>query len=125
MARREFQMPGVLKSEGARPYWYIRYRRKVLVGKNQIDRKEVWHTLGDCDKITKRQAQRLREEIMQEVNREVYTVQSQILFRDFVALFMKNDKSIVRKINNRGTATHSGQRHNLRISTRMVPGKVV
>jgi integrase len=89
MARREFQMPGVLRQEGPRPYWYIRYRRKVLVGKDQIERREVWHTLGDCDKITKRQAQRLRDDVMREVNREVYTIQSQILFRDFAELFMK------------------------------------
>lgn len=27
MARREFQMAGVLPYEGPRPYWYIRYRR--------------------------------------------------------------------------------------------------
>ena len=46
MARREFQMPAVLRQKGPRPYWYIRYRRKVLVGKDQIERKEVWHTLG-------------------------------------------------------------------------------
>ena len=89
MARREFQMPAVLRQDGLRPYWYIRYRRKVLVGKDQIERKEVWHTLGDCDQITKRQAQRLRDEILRDVNREVYTIQSQILLRDFASLFMK------------------------------------
>jgi integrase len=89
MARREFQMPAVLRQEGPRPYWYIRYRRKVLVGKDQIERKEVWHTLGSCDQITKRQAQRLRDEVMREVNREVYTIQSQIPFADFAELFMK------------------------------------
>jgi integrase len=89
MARREFQMPAVLRQEGARPYWYIRYRRKVPVGKNEIERKEVWHTLGSCDAITKRQAQRLRGEIMREVNREVYTIQSQILFEDFAEIYMK------------------------------------
>jgi len=93
MARREFQMPRVLRQQGPRPYWYIRYRRKVLVGKDEIERKEVWRTLGDCDKITKRQAQRLREEIMREVNREVYTVQSQIPFRDFAQLYMKQHTS--------------------------------
>lgn len=89
MARREFQMPGVLRQEGPRPYWYIRYRRKVLVGKNEIDRKEVWHNLGNCDEITKRQAQRLRDEVMRGVNREVYTIQSQIVFGDFVEIYKK------------------------------------
>lgn len=89
MARREFQMPNVLRHEGSQPYWYIRYRRKVLVGKNQIERKEVWHRLGDCDQITKRQAMRLRDEIMRDVNREVYTIQSHIEFADFVEIYMK------------------------------------
>jgi integrase len=89
MARREFQMPNVLRHDGSQPYWYIRYRQKVLVGKNRIERKEVWHRLGDCDQITKRQAMRLRDEVMRDVNREVYTVQSQIQFGDFVEIYRK------------------------------------
>src|SRR5579863_8048739 len=80
---------GLLRQEGQRPYWYIRYRRKVLVGKDQIERKEVWHTLGSCDAITKRKALRMRDEVMREVNREVYTIQSQILFQDFAEIYMK------------------------------------
>ena len=89
MARREFQMPSVHRQEGPRPYWYIRYRVKVLVGKNQITRREKWHTLGHCDEITKREAMRLRDEIMRGVNREVYTIQSHILFEDFVDIFKR------------------------------------
>ncbi len=84
MARREFQMPSVLRHKGRKPYWYIRYRRKVLVGEDQIKREEKWHKLGYCDEMTKREAQRLRDDIMRDVNREVYTLQSQIRFRDFV-----------------------------------------
>ena len=89
MARREFQMPAVLRQQSARPYWYIRYRRKVLVGKNEIERKEVWHTLGSCDTITKREALRLRDEVMREINREVYTFQNQMLFADFAERYVK------------------------------------
>jgi hypothetical protein len=87
MARREFQMPSVLRQDGPRPYWYIRYRRKVLVGKNQIDREEKWHRLGYCDEMTKPEAKRRREEVMKEINREVYTIQSHILFKDFVEIY--------------------------------------
>ena len=89
MARREFQMPAVLRKKARRPQWYIRYRRKVLVGEDEIERKEVWHTLGSCDTITKREALRMRDEIMREVNREVFTFQSQILFEDFAERYMK------------------------------------
>lgn len=87
MARREHQLPSVLRQDGPRPYWYIRYRRKVLVGKNQIKREERWHRLGYCDETTKRQAERLRDDTMRDVNREVYTVQSQIRFEDFVQIY--------------------------------------
>jgi integrase len=87
MARREFQMPSVHRQEGPRPYWYIRYRVKVLVGKNQITRREKWHTLGHCDDITKREALRLRDEVMRNVNRQVYTIQSHIPFGDFVDIY--------------------------------------
>lgn len=89
MARREFQMPSVLRQEGPRPYWYIRYRVKVLTGKNQIRRKEKWHKLGYCDEMTKREALRLRDELMRSVNREVYTIQSQIPFEDFVNIYKR------------------------------------
>jgi len=87
MARREFQMPSVQRQEGPRPYWYIRYRVKVLVGKNQIARREKWHTLGHCDEMGKREALRLRDEIMRGVNRQVYTIQSHIPFGDFVEIY--------------------------------------
>lgn len=87
MARWEFQMPSVQGQEGPRPYWYIRYRVKVLVGKNQIARREKWHTLGHCDEMSKREALRLRDEIMRGVNRQVYTIQSHIPFGDFVEIY--------------------------------------
>ncbi len=89
MARREFQKPNVLRQEGPRPYWYIRYRRKVLVGKKQIRKEEKWHRLGYCDETTKRQAERARDEVLREVNREVYTIQTQVLFEDFVQIYRR------------------------------------
>ena len=45
--------------------------------------------MGVATQITKRKAQRLRDEVMREVNREVYTIQSQILFQDFAEIYMR------------------------------------
>ena len=87
MARREFQTPSVLRQEGPRPYWYIRYRRKMLVGRNEIRREEKWHRLGYCDEMTKREAERRASEVLREVNHEVYTIQSQIPIEDFVKVY--------------------------------------
>jgi integrase len=83
-------MPSVLKRDGPRPYWYIRYRRKVLAGKNEIRREEKWHRLGYCDEMTKREALRRREEIMQMINREVYTIRSQVRFGDVAEMYREH-----------------------------------
>src|SRR3989442_5193407 len=88
MARREFQTPSVLRQEGPRPYWYIRYRRKLLVGRNEIRREEKWHRLGYCDEMTKREAERRGSEVLREVNNEVYTIHSQVPFGDFVKIYI-------------------------------------
>lgn len=88
MARREFQRPRVLKHQGPRPYWYVRYRVKVLTGPHQIERKEKRHWLGNCNEMTKREAERLRDEIMRKVNDQVFTIQNQIPFGEFVKLYL-------------------------------------
>ena len=93
MARREFQRPNVLKHEGPRPYWYIRYRVKVLTGPHQIERKEKRHWLGNCDEITKREAERLCEQVMGKVNQQVFTIQNQIPFGEFVKQYLNQHVS--------------------------------
>jgi integrase len=87
MARRQHQDPKVLQSKGANPFWYIRYRRSVLVGKNQLKRKEVKHHLGYCSELTKREAQRRRDEIMRDVNAQVYAIPSYIALGEFAAIY--------------------------------------
>jgi integrase len=77
----------VLQSKNDNPFWYIRYRRNVLVGKNQSQRRERKHHLGFCSEMTKRQAQRLADEIMRDVNAEVYAVPSYIELREFAAIY--------------------------------------
>src|SRR5439155_21489707 len=61
----------------------------VLVGKNQIARKEKWHRLGHCDEMSKREALRLRDQVMRSVNCQVYTIQSHIPFQDFVDIYKR------------------------------------
>lgn len=94
MARREYQCPSVLEREGRQGReWYIRYRVRVIRmvdGKPTVSRVEKWHSLGLCKDLTKRQAERERDRIMREVNAQVYTVQSQIPFAEFVHLFREN-----------------------------------
>jgi integrase len=62
----------------------------VLVGKDQIERKEIWHPLGYCDEVTKREAMRLREEVLHQVNNQVFTIQSQIPFEEFVKMYSEH-----------------------------------
>jgi len=83
-------MPNVKVSGGKRPYYYIRYRVRVLVARDQFERKEKQHFLGYCDEISKRQAERMRDTVMVEINGQVYTLQSQIRFADFVELYRRD-----------------------------------
>jgi hypothetical protein len=88
MARREHQMPNVLRQEGPRPYWYIRIRVRILNQETgEFERREKWQNLGYCDEITRRQAERLRDEVVGRTNNQVYTLKEQLLFSDFVEIY--------------------------------------
>jgi hypothetical protein len=50
--------------------------------------KEKRHWLGACDEMTKRRAEQLRDEIMREANDQVFTIQNQIPFGEFVKLYL-------------------------------------
>jgi integrase len=94
MARREYQNPSVLERDSATgKEWYIRYRIKVLTmdkGKFTVKRVEKHYNLGLCAKVTKHQAERERDRIMREVNAQVYTVQSQVPWSEFVKIYDEN-----------------------------------
>jgi integrase len=91
VARREYQNPSILERKGANgPEWYIRYRVRVLEmvdGKPVVTRREKWYVLGLQKEMTKRKAERKRDEIMREVNGQIYTIQSHIPFVDFLAVY--------------------------------------
>ncbi len=89
MAKREFQNPAVLRHGGKRPYWYVRYRIRVIDDEGKIIRKEVWHPLGNCDEVSKREALRQRARVLEEVNHQVYTVCDHIPLADFAQIYEK------------------------------------
>lgn len=91
MGRRKFQNPSILTrmSKFGMEY-YIRYRVDVLKmvdGRAKQMQREKFLALGLCSKMTKPQAERAKAEIMREVNGQVYSIQSQIPFADFVQLY--------------------------------------
>jgi integrase len=91
MARREYQNPKVKLQKGPRPYWYIRYRVWVYVDKNEKKRREKRQVLGYCDQVTtKREAERLKDEVMRKVNRQVYAIGSHIRFENIVEKYREN-----------------------------------
>jgi hypothetical protein len=91
MARREYQNPKVKLQKGPRPHWYIRYRVWVYVDRNEKKRIEKRHVLGYCDQVTtKKEAERLKGEIMRTVNRQVYAIESHIPFERVVDRYRQN-----------------------------------
>lgn len=88
MARREHQMPNVLRQDGPRPYWYVRTRVRILNQETgEFERREKWQDLGPCDEITQRQAERLRDEIVGRMNNQVFKLKEQLLFSSFVKIY--------------------------------------
>ena len=89
MARREYQKAKVQREEETPyPYYFIRYRVRVLNHETALfERKEKRHHLGRCDEISQRQAERLRDQVMERVNGQVFDLRSQILVRDFVKMY--------------------------------------
>src|SRR5690242_20622905 len=91
MGRREYQNPSVLTRKSKfGPEYYIRYRIKVLGMVNghpgRIP-KEKMLSLGLCKDMTLRQAERKKAEFMKTINGQVYHIQSEIPFCDFVAIY--------------------------------------
>jgi hypothetical protein len=82
MARREYQNPKVKLQKGPRPYWYIRYRVWVFVDKNQKHRKEKLQLLGYRDQMTKKEAERIKEETMLGISRHVLAIGSRVSFEN-------------------------------------------
>lgn len=91
MGRREYQNPSVLTRKSKfGPEYYIRYRIKVLGIKDGASAripKEKMLSLGLCKDITLRQAERKKAEFMKTINGQVYHIQSEIPFKDFVAIY--------------------------------------
>ncbi len=94
MARREWQNPSVLERDTAHGrVWYIRFRRKHTAwvdGKPVIKRVEEWNELGLCCKMSKRQAERKKDEILRGVNNECFAINSSMPWEDFVRVFDQN-----------------------------------
>src|SRR5690242_9214587 len=91
MGRREYQNPSVLTRKSKfGPEYYIRYRVKAIRmvdGKMVVAKPEKMLALGLCRAMTLRQAERIKAEFMKTINGQVYHIQSEIMFGDFVAIY--------------------------------------
>ena len=99
MARRRFQMPAVEQRGDKRKYWRVRYWADVLGPDKKVERVRKSKFLGYCpttteaaerakrQELTKREADRARNDWMERVNRSTQVIQSQVPFADFVKVW--------------------------------------
>ena len=84
-------MPRVRKRVDVnRPYWYITYRVDAIGKDKSHTRPQRKNFLGYAtgpDSVSKREAERLRDEFMRTVNRADYVIQSQIPVCDLLKIF--------------------------------------
>lgn len=93
MGRRRYQKPPVHRTARKDPKddaWYIRYRVDKTVGPGQVKRVEQTRILGQCSEMTKRQAEKIRDQVAHEViNKPVMVLQSQVVFAGVVDEYLK------------------------------------
>lgn len=90
MARRRYQMPSVHKTDGKRPQWYVRYMVDVIVGPGITARREVTKYLGSCKEVGKREAEKLRDAILNTVNRPDVVIPSQVPFSHILKAYRES-----------------------------------
>jgi integrase len=91
MGRRRFQKPNVFKTKGKNPQWGFRVRVDAITshdGEKGIDRPEKRYYLGLVKEIGKREAEKLRDEILSEaINKPQVLIPSQVLFSEVLRLY--------------------------------------
>jgi len=87
MGRRRYQHPNVLKTKTGRPRWFVRVMVDVLVDRNRVGRREKAIYLAYVDETGKREAEKLRDEKLKEINNTPALIQSQVKFSDLVAVY--------------------------------------
>lgn len=116
MARREYQDPPIHERMGAKgPEFFIRYRVKVLEmqdGKPVIRKRGKFRVLGPV-KMGRHAAEREKATIMRDVNGQVYTIQSQIPFEEFLKIW--------REEHYRGLKATSQRYYDQQIDARILP----
>ncbi len=90
MGRRRYQKPSVLKTFAKRPQWYYRIVVDVLVDRDKTERREKWVYLGYVDEIGKREAEKLRDLKLVEVNNTPALIQSQVRFADLAKTYKES-----------------------------------
>ncbi len=108
---RRYQNPSLeVRSDVERPYYFVRVTIPTVDGK----RKRQVRILGFTDEVSKKQAMRLRAEVLDGVNAGRTLLQSQVLFKDLVAQF------IAAKLPKLGAGTQ--YRYRCQIERHLLPG---
>lgn len=84
------QNPDLQKTSGKNPRWYIRpYIDTLNHETGAIEAKQERIYLGVCAETPKREAIRLKNEVMAKINRRQYVVQAQIPFGDLLDTYLR------------------------------------
>src|SRR5580658_7859406 len=81
MGRRRYQKPSVMRTKAHDSQWYFRARMDAIGPDGMPARIEKFYYLGHVADLGKRQAERMRDDILTEaINKPGAVLQSQILF---------------------------------------------
>lgn len=100
MGRRRGQYPSVFKTEGKRPLWFFKARVDTLVsrdGARAVERPSERFYLGLVSEVSKREAMKLRDEILAEaINKPQVLIPSQVRFSEVLRLYTTDHLPLLR-----------------------------
>lgn len=88
MARRRYQKPNVRKTAARNPQWWFKARVDAITEEG-TDRIEKPYYLGFCREVTKREAEKKRDAILEKINQPQLILTSQVAFASVLDSFLK------------------------------------
>lgn len=119
MGRRRYQRPNVRRTQSKHPQWWFKARTDVI-GEEDGERRrvEIPHYLGYCKDVTKREAEKARDAILEKINHPQLILTSQVPFGSVLDSFEKVGMEEI------GQVTRQGYESLIKVHFRPVLGKL-
>ena len=103
MGRRRYQHPNVRRTQSKHPQWWFKARTDVISEEDgKRKRVEIPHYLGFCKDVTRRDAEKARDAILEKINHPQLILTSQVPFGSVLDSFLKVGMEEISQVTRQG-----------------------